>query len=163
MVADITYSKEDIISLLEEVCDPKIPVVTIREMGILRDVILKGNLVEVVITPTYTACPAMNMIEEDILSVLKQNGIKEAKVTTTYSPAWTTDMLNENTKEKLRQFGIAPPLHSCTFSLDQDKKISCPLCNSIHTTLISQFGSTACKALYKCNDCKEPFDYFKCH
>lgn len=163
MVANFPHTRQDIFEMLQEVCDPEIPVVNIMEMGILRDVILHDNLVEVVITPTYTACPAMNMIEEDILSVLIKNGITDAKVITTYTPAWTTDMLNEYTKEKLRQFGISPPQHSCTFSMEQNTKISCPICNSENTTLISQFGSTACKALYKCEECQEAFDYFKCH
>lgn len=165
MVKEKSYSKEEIIFFLSEICDPEIPVVSIEEMGILRDVILHENSYEIIITPTYTGCPAMGIIEDDIISLLNQKGIQNVKVSIVYSPSWTTDWMTKNTKEKLKKFGIAAPVHSsCSNSiLPNNLLVSCPKCNSNHTTLISQFGSTACKALYKCEDCKEPFDYFKCH
>ena len=165
MVNTAPYSKEDILFILAGIVDPEIPVVTIQEMGMLRDVILMDDLCEVIITPTYTGCPAMGIIEHDIVELLIQNGVQNVKVTTSYSPAWTTDWMSDGTKEKLKNFGIAAPIHSsCTNWLNPKSVIvSCPRCNSTHTTMISQFGSTACKALYKCEDCKEPFDYFKCH
>lgn len=165
MVAKHTYSKEAIRHILSEIKDPEIPVVSIEEIGMLRDVIVGEDGCEVIITPTYTGCPAMGIIEQDILATLHKHGVPNAKVRTVYSPAWTTDWMTAATKEKLRQFGIAAPVHStCTnWSARSDVPVCCPRCNSAHTKLISQFGSTACKALYACNDCKEPFDYFKCH
>ncbi|MCF8293237.1 MAG: phenylacetate-CoA oxygenase subunit PaaJ [Chitinophagaceae bacterium] len=165
MVNTVPYSKEDILFILAGIVDPEIPVVTIQEMGMLRDVILTEDLCEVIITPTYTGCPAMGIIEHDIVDLLIQNGIPNVKVTTSYSPAWTTDWMSEGTKEKLKNFGIAAPIHSSCSNWLNPKSVvvSCPRCDSKHTTMISQFGSTACKALYKCEDCKEPFDYFKCH
>lgn len=160
-----THSKEEIFGLLSAIYDPEIPVVTIREMGMLRDVILQGEQCEVIITPTYTGCPAMGIIEQDIIDLLRKNGITEVKVTTSYSPSWTTDWMTAETKEKLRKYGIAPPIHSSCVNWLQPKNllVSCPRCGSSETSLISQFGSTACKALYSCKSCKEPFEYFKCH
>ena len=165
MVNTKPYTKEDILFILAGIVDPEIPVVTIEEMGMLRDVILTEDLCEVIITPTYTGCPAMGIIEHDIIDLLIQNGLPNVKVTTSYSPAWTTDWMSDPTKEKLRNYGIAAPVHSsCSNWLNpKSTSISCPRCNSTHTTMISQFGSTACKALYKCEDCKETFDLFKCH
>jgi ring-1,2-phenylacetyl-CoA epoxidase subunit PaaD len=165
MVESSLYTKEELLNALEAICDPEIPVVSIREMGILRDVILLDNACEVIITPTYTGCPAMGFIEEDIIATLQNLGIKNVKVSTIYAPAWTTDWMSDATKEKLRKFGIAAPLHSSCVNWFQPNnlEVHCPKCNSKHTQLISQFGSTACKSLYKCVDCKEPFDYFKCH
>ena len=160
-----THSKVEIFGLLSAIHDPEIPVVTIREMGMLRDVILQGEQCEVIITPTYTGCPAMGIIEQDIIDLLRKNGITEVKVTTSYSPSWTTDWMTAETKEKLRKYGIAPPIHSSCVNWLQPKNllVSCPRCGSSETSLISQFGSTACKALYSCKSCKEPFEYFKCH
>lgn len=163
----VPYTKEDILFILAGIVDPEIPVVTIQEMGMLRDVILSDEYCEVIITPTYTGCPAMGIIEHDIIELLHQNGLANVKVTTSYSPAWTTDWMSEGTKEKLRKFGIAAPVHSSCVNwlkpLNDSQEVHCPKCNSTHTKLISQFGSTACKALYQCSDCQEPFDYFKCH
>ena len=160
----ISHSKEEIFKLLSEIPDPEIPVINILELGVLRDVKLNGDEVIVDITPTYSGCPAMKMIEDDIGLKLKQNGIEKVKVNTIYSPAWTTDWLTDEAKEKLRKYGIAPPEKTL---LDKNslfgKKKKCPHCGSEKTEMVSQFGSTACKALYKCSDCKEPFDYFKCH
>lgn len=158
-------TKEQVFHCLSNIVDPEIPVVTIQEMGMLRDVILTEEGCEVIITPTYTACPAMGIIEDDIRTALSKEGVENVKVTLVYSPAWTTDWMNEETKSKLRNYGIAAPLHSsCSSWMNTSTQaIHCPRCNSSHTTMISRFGSTACKALYACDDCKEPFDYFKCH
>ena len=165
MVKQLIHTRDEIFKLLDDICDPEIPVVSVHEMGILRDVKLYEDTCEVIITPTYSGCPAMDIIEQDIIALLKKNGIPNIKVTTIYSPAWTTDWMSDSTKEKLRKFGIAAPLHSsCSSWLKSSQEnVHCPLCNSTHTKLISQFGSTACKALYRCEDCLEPFDYFKCH
>lgn len=165
MVNTKLATKEEIFSMLSEICDPEIPVVTIQEMGMLRDVVIDEHMCEVVITPTYTGCPAMGIIEQDIIALLQKNGIQNVKVSLIYSPAWTTDWMTDGTKEKLRKYGIASPVHSSCMNWLKPNSISvsCPKCNSSHTKLISQFGSTACKALYQCEDCKETFDYFKCH
>jgi len=151
---------------LEEIKDPEVPVLSIIDLGIVRDVKLNGDELEVVITPTYTGCPAMDMIAATIKIELATLGFKKVKVTTILSPAWTTDWMSEEGKRKLKQYGIAPPnpkQHICRTDLFTEESIQCPQCNSYHTHRISEFGSTACKALYQCDDCKEPFDYFKCH
>lgn len=160
----IPQSKEDIFKILSVIPDPEIPVINILELGVLRDVNVNEGKVEVVITPTYSGCPAMKQIETDILFVLKKNGIENAKIKMVYSPAWTTDWMTDAAKEKLHQCGIAPPEKTTSPKASNPNKIIlCPQCGSENTELVSQFGSTACKALYKCLDCKEPFDYFKCH
>ena len=161
MVENIT--KEVIFNLLAGLCDPEIPVVTIEEMGMLRDAIIHDDRVDIIITPTYTGCPAMGIIEQDILTTLNNFGIANVNVKTIYSPAWTTDWMTDATKEKLRQYGIAPPSGTCSSAFVNTPEVACPQCASTNTHLISQHGSTACKALYKCGDCQEPFDYFKCH
>jgi len=153
--------------LLEEVCDPEIPVLSVVDMGIIRDVVIhdpssKNECIEVIITPTYTGCPAMDMISMNIKLSLVEHGYKNMKITSVLSPAWTTDWMTQEGKRKLKEYGIAPPAGYVN-GKEQTKNIQCPQCNSTNTKLISQFGSTACKALYQCNDCKEPFDYFKCH
>lgn len=158
-------SKEKITELLSVIPDPEIPVITIAELGVIRDVIIDGENVEVKITPTYSGCPAMKQMEDDIKSTLLENGIKNLKVTMVYSPAWTTDWIPEDAKEKLRKYGIAPPEKTTedkSWLTGKSKIVLCPRCKSQNTKLISQFGSTACKALYQCQDCLEPFDYFKC-
>ncbi|MAX80124.1 MAG: phenylacetate-CoA oxygenase subunit PaaJ [Crocinitomicaceae bacterium] len=142
--------------LLEQVTDPEIPVISIRELGILRDINIENDQVEVVITPTYSGCPAMGVIKQDISKVLKEAGVDDFSVRLVLSPAWTTDWMTDDGKRKLREYGIAPPD-------PKSKIVPCPRCGSENTELISLFGSTACKSLYKCNDCKEPFDHFKCH
>lgn len=155
--------------ILESVCDPEIPVLTVIDLGIVREVkqIPGEEGVEVVITPTYSGCPAMDMIAMNIRMVLLENGFKNIKVTTVLSPAWTTDWISEAGKQKLRSYGIAPPnpkQQACRNDLfAPHEAVQCPQCNSWHTHRISEFGSTACKALYQCDDCKEPFDYFKCY
>jgi ring-1,2-phenylacetyl-CoA epoxidase subunit PaaD len=164
MGLQIKHSKSEIVALLSGIPDPEIPVINIKELGVLRDVIIEGDQVEVVITPTYSGCPAMKQIENDIHAALKEKGIENVKVKMVYHPAWTTDWIPEEAKEKLRKYGIAPPEHATSDKgMLLGKKKKCPHCGSEHTEMVSQFGSTACKALYKCVDCKEPFDYFKCH
>lgn len=154
-------------SLLETVNDPEVPVLSVVDLGIIREVRMGEGDPEIVLTPTYSGCPAMDMIRMNIRMVLLQHGYPNVKLTTILSPAWTTDWMSEKGKEKLKAYGIAPPLPSqqvCRPVLfGRDEAIACPRCNSYHTTLISEFGSTACKALYRCEDCREPFDYFKCH
>ncbi len=160
-----TLNQEQIFKLLSEIPDPEIPVINIIELGILREVKLENDLCTVVITPTYTGCPAMKVIEDDIKIKLKEIGIENVKVELVYTPAWTTDWISDTAKEKLRAYGIAPPDYSSidkAVLLGKARDLKCPLCGSKNTEMISQFGSTACKALYRCLDCKEPFDYFKC-
>ncbi len=165
---DITIDdKKLLFRYLEKITDPEIPVLSIIDLGIVRDVIINSDSVEVVITPTYTGCPAMDMIAGLIKMELNALGYKNVRVTTILSPAWTTDWMSESGKEKLRAYGIAPPpvkqqvCHQELFA--PHEAIACPRCHSLRTTRISEFGSTACKALYQCNDCMEPFDLFKCH
>ena len=154
-------------SLLEAVYDPEVPVLSVVDLGIIRDVRTDGEHPEIVLTPTYSGCPAMDVIRMNIRMTLLENGYTDVKITTVLSPAWTTDWMSEQGKEKLRAYGIAPPLPSqqvCHPALfHREEAIACPHCHSWHTTRTSEFGSTACKALYRCEDCKEPFDYFKCH
>ena len=153
--------------ILESVSDPEIPVLSVIDLGIVRDVILadEGQL-EIVITPTYSGCPAMNTIEVNIRGVLQDHGYDPIKVSTVLSPAWTTDWMSEAGRNKLQAYGIAPPepgLVDKHALFADDKQVECPRCHSRNTQMIAQFGSTACKSLYKCTDCLEPFDYFKCH
>ncbi len=152
--------KNKIWQILNTVSDPEVPVLTILDLGIVRDVQLYNNEVEIIITPTYTGCPAMDMIAMNIRLALIENGFNKIKITSVLSPAWTTDWMTEVGKIKLKEYGIAAP--NKKFEIPTDG-IECPQCNSLNSKLISEFGSTACKALYQCNDCKEPFDYFKCH
>jgi len=163
----MVVTKEHITELVGQIPDPEIPVITIGDLGVIRKVELEEmqGAVEVWITPTYSGCPAMKQIEDDIISVLRKEGVEEVKVTTVYSPAWTTDWITDEAKEKLRAYGIAPPEHTTedkSWLTGKSKTVRCPHCGSLHTVLKSQFGSTACKALYQCQDCLEPFDYFKC-
>jgi ring-1,2-phenylacetyl-CoA epoxidase subunit PaaD len=157
--------KDSIFALLSEIPDPEIPVISIVELGVVRQAKEMENGVEIDITPTYSGCPAMKQMEDDVISKLKANGFQNVKVNMVYSPAWTTDWLSEEAKLKLQQYGIAPPEESTTdksFLTGKHKAVTCPRCKSKNTSMVSQFGSTACKALHKCNDCLEPFDYFKC-
>lgn len=161
MTKDITA--EDIWGFLEDVKDPEVPVLTVVDLGVVRAVENIDDVWKITITPTYSGCPAMQVIEEDILSRLKKEGIN-AEVKLVLSPAWTTDWLSENGKKKLQEYGIAPPEDEVDKSVlfCEPTKITCPNCKSKNTKMVSQFGSTACKAHYTCNDCFEPFDYFKC-
>lgn len=152
--------KKTLLAFLEEIKDPEVPVLSIIDLGIVRDVKMNDDELEIIITSTYTGCPAMDMIAADIRSTLSALGYKKIKITQSLSPPWTTDWISEAGKKKLQEYGIAPP--DKRFSIPKDG-VKCPLCHSNNTRLISEFGSTACKALYQCNDCKEPFDYFKCH
>jgi ring-1,2-phenylacetyl-CoA epoxidase subunit PaaD len=155
---------ESVYNLISEITDPEIPVITIKDLGILRGVELVNGEYIITITPTYTACPAMGLIEDQIKEILLAHGIQKIKVILTYTPAWTTDWLTQEAKIKLKNYGIAPPNHSSCLKLFSTIEIAvCPRCNSKHTELISRFGSTAYKALYKCADCRETFDLFKCH
>jgi len=157
-------TKKKLWEILTTVTDPEIPVLSIIDLGIVQEVYVENENVEVTITPTYSGCPAMDFIEINIRKTLLENGFDKIQITHQLSPAWTTDWMTEEGKEKLKSYGIAPPI-SKAFDLDYLSNLSvhCPHCNSINTKLISQFGSTACKALYQCEDCREPFDYFKCH
>ena len=168
-VVVVMASVQHIWDVLEAVPDPEIPVVSIRELGILRDVREGLEGIEIVITPTYSGCPAMGQIEDDIHTALQQHNIS-ARITTQLAPAWTTDWISAPAKAKLQSYGIAPP-HTMPPSSDKVIRfaprhavvdvVACPQCGSVNTTETSHFGSTACKALYKCLDCLEPFDYFK--
>lgn len=150
--------------VLEQVTDPEIPVLTIADLGILRNVLWNDGGIQVIITPTYSGCPAMQTIEQDIRAELNRNGYADVEVKTQLAPPWTTDWLSAAGREKLLKYGIVPPAGS---SAKQDLRmpatgLACPRCQSADTEEISRFGSTPCKALYRCNDCLEPFDYFKC-
>ena len=158
--------KEKILKILESVTDPELPVLTVLDLGIVRDVLIDNNAIEVLITPTYSGCPAMNVIEMNIKAALRFAGFENIKVTTVLSPAWTTDWMSEAGKQKLKTYGIAPPQNKARLGkmlFETPPSVFCPICNSNNTEMLSEFGSTACKALYRCKDCLEPFDYFKCH
>ena len=146
------------------VVDPEIPVLTIADLGVLREVTVRDGDVEVAITPTYSGCPAMNMIALEIELALEREGFRRPKIRTVLSPAWTTDWMSEDGRRKLREYGIAPPLPSSSRrALFGVEEVACPQCGSKDTELISEFGSTSCKALWRCKSCREPFEYFKCH
>lgn len=157
-------TSEEILSILEAVKDPEIPVLSIRDLGILRSVTFTKEGWVIDITPTYSGCPAMITIEEEIDKVLKSNGIALFTINSSLSPAWTTDWITEEGKRKLENYGIAPPVDEVDKSVLFGKPpiVPCPNCKKTNTKLISQFGSTACKAHYQCQVCLEPFDYFKC-
>lgn len=167
MVSDTHISIKKIWQILETIVDPEVPVLTIADLGIVRDVKINDNEIEVVITPTYSGCPAMDMITMNIRLALLEQGHQNIKITSVLSPAWTTDWMSEEGKRKLKEYGIAPPnpkQQVCKQELfSANEAVQCPHCDSWHTHRISEFGSTACKALYQCDECKEPFDYFKCH
>lgn len=162
-----TIDKETILDYLGEIKDPEVPVLSIVDLGIVRDIKMNDEEIEVVITPTYTGCPAMDMISTQIRILLSTLGFKKYRVTQVLSPAWTTEWMSEAGKQKLKAYGIAPPnprQQVCDEKLfAAAAAVQCPHCDSWHTRRVSEFGSTACKALYQCEDCREPFDYFKCH
>ena len=146
------------------VVDPEIPVLTIADLGVLREVNVSDGHVEVAITPTYSGCPAMNMIALEIEIALEREGFSKPLIRTVLSPAWTTDWMSEDGRRKLRDYGIAPPQSSSSRrALFGVQEVTCPQCGSTNTELLSEFGSTSCKALWRCKSCREPFDYFKCH
>ncbi|MCB0397799.1 MAG: phenylacetate-CoA oxygenase subunit PaaJ [Flavobacteriales bacterium] len=161
----VNPDKETIWQWLDSLPDPEIPVISIVELGMVRDVEVVGDNVVVTVTPTYTGCPAVKMIEDDIMKLLSGKGIAHPQVKSVNSPAWTTDWITSEAKKKLMDYGITPPPVSTEDKgalLDTPKEVRCPRCKSTNTLLKSQFGSTPCKALYICSDCLEPFDYFKC-
>lgn len=143
--------------VLEQIADPEIPVLSLLDLGIVKTVEIDDkNCVIVTITPTYSACPAVSVMRQDIVNGLKNSGFDQVVVKLQNHPVWTTDFMSESAHKKLLAYGIAPPQSN-------NKCIACPQCNSHNVECLSEFGSTACKALYRCNDCLEPFDYFKCH
>ncbi len=154
----------ELIPILEEVADPEIPVLTVMDMGIIREAVELEGIVTIKFTPTYSGCPAMDVIGDDLRAAFAKVG-KKAEIELVLSPAWTTDWMSEAGKKKLEAYGIAPPLEETADKdalLGNAKVVKCTNCGSKNTHLVSQFGSTACKALFKCNECLEPFDYFKC-
>lgn len=167
MMKTPVIDKKALLAFLEEVKDPEVPVLSIIDLGIVRDIRMHDDELEVIITSTYTGCPAMDMIATQIRIELATLGFKKVKITNAISPPWTTDWMSEEGKRKLKEYGIAPPnprQQVCDEKLfAAAEAVQCPHCDSWHTHRVSEFGSTACKALYQCDDCKEPFDYFKCH
>lgn len=158
--------EQKIWKLLEEVKDPEVPVLSVIDLGIIRDVQAEQESITITVTPTYSGCPALDTINLDIRLKLIEHGYRDVNIKQVLSPAWTSDWMSDEGKKKLKEFGIAPPnpkQQFCKTEMFAQENVQCPRCNSWHTQLISQFGSTACKALYKCLDCSEPFDYFKCH
>jgi len=154
----------ELIPILDQVADPEIPVLTILDMGVIRYAKLVNDKVLIKITPTYSGCPAMDVISDDITMAFEKIGY-EVKVELILSPAWTTDWISERGRDALQSYGIAAPLDENADKealLGNKRIVKCTLCGSSNTKLVSQFGSTACKALFKCEDCLEPFDYFKC-
>jgi ring-1,2-phenylacetyl-CoA epoxidase subunit PaaD len=158
-------TKESLLRILTEVNDPEIPVLNIVEMGIVRNVEFTGDAVYVDITPTYSGCPAMKVIEDDIVIALKSKGYTNTFVNTVYSPAWTTNWLSNSTKEKLKSYGIAPPGKTADEVIvilpTIEATLACPFCESNETELRSDFGSTACKSIHYCNNCRQPFEHLK--
>ncbi|MBK8954871.1 MAG: phenylacetate-CoA oxygenase subunit PaaJ [Saprospiraceae bacterium] len=163
MTTDIDIKK--ITAELETVLDPEVPVLTVMDLGIIRNVAIENGVVRVLITPTYTGCPAMQWIEMNIRAAIENLGY-QVEIQTILTPPWTTDWMSESGKMKLKEYGIAPPVGKAGLNPEafgEKAHVLCPRCSSQNTERISEFGSTACKALYRCLDCKEPFDYFKCH
>ena len=162
-------NKEQVYEWLASVTDPEVPALTILDLGIVRDVDISGSgndtTVKISITPTYSGCPAMDVISIGIRMALMNRGIRQVKIELQLSPAWTTDWMTEEGKQKLKAYGIAPPNRKAfqPLGLFEEENVSCPRCGSEETELVSQFGPTSCKALYKCLSCKEPFEHFKCH
>lgn len=153
-----------LIPILEKVSDPEIPVLTVLDLGVIRKAIEKDGIIYIKLTPTYSGCPAMDVISDDLKKAFSEIG-KKVEVELVLSPAWSTDWISEEGLQKMEEYGIARPLsesHDKDVLLGEKKLVKCPQCGSTDTHLVSQFGSTACKALFKCDDCQEPFDYFKC-
>ena len=164
----MTLSRDKVFSILESVRDPEVPVVSVIDLGIVRDVVLEGDTTVVKITPTYSGCPALAVIQSAILTTLREHGIPNSRVELVYSPPWTTDWLTEEGKSKLKAYGIAPPgrCHEEKLVLLTSRTaetVPCPFCDSKQTELRSSFGSTACKALHFCVSCQQPFEHFKPH
>lgn len=161
------YTEAEIWQLLENVPDPEVPVLSVSDLGVIRAVEVKddpaGQVAIITITPTYSGCPAMDMIATGVKMELLMQGLARVEIKQQLSPAWTTDWMSEAGKAKLKAYGIAPPNGKAANPNNDDYTPQCPQCGSPDTEMVSHFGSTACKALYKCMSCLEPFDYFKCH
>jgi ring-1,2-phenylacetyl-CoA epoxidase subunit PaaD len=159
------FARDDIWAYLEEVKDPEVPVLSVVELGIVRDVRVAEQGVTVVITPTYSGCPAMHVIEQDIIAGLAAHGVAPVTIETVFTPAWTSDWISSEAKAKLEAYGIAPPGHAGDegglVMLTRRTPVACPYCKSTRTTLKSEFGSTACKSINFCNECRQPFEQFK--
>ena len=153
-MVDAQYTPAQILEWLSQVPDPEIPVLTITDLGIVRDVDCSAG-VTVSLTPTYSGCPATEVIEASVAATLQEHGVDDVQIKRVLSPPWTTDWISEAGRKKLTVYGIAPPER-------RDRPIACPRCESSNTEQVSEFGSTACKASYRCIDCLEPFEYFKC-
>ena len=169
-MTEIQRRREEILTILAEVKDPEIPVIDIVGLGIVRDVAFDDDGIRVDITPTYSGCPAMQVIEREIVSTLNAHGYANARVHTVYSPAWTTDWITDDAKSKLREYGIAPPrggsdsaggIAELVSLRRAQPTVECPFCASSNTAIRSEFGSTACKSIHFCNSCHQPFDHFK--
>jgi ring-1,2-phenylacetyl-CoA epoxidase subunit PaaD len=161
-------SADQVYAWLQEVPDPEIPVLSVVDLGVVRDVSWDDGACVVVITPTYSGCPAMREITQDIQQTLARHGVAEVRVETRLAPAWTTDWMSEKGREALKGYGIAAPAERSVDISGISRRaagpaIACPRCESRDTRLVSNFGSTSCKALYRCVSCREPFDYFKTH
>ncbi|HZW62455.1 MAG TPA: 1,2-phenylacetyl-CoA epoxidase subunit PaaD [Flavobacteriaceae bacterium] len=164
MTGVVTEIDKTLLPILQQISDPEIPVLSIIDMGVVRSAVLENNMVTVQITPTYSGCPAMDVISEDIKRKLEEEGY-QAQVELILAPAWTTDWITPKGRKALEDYGIAAPLSPEADKealLGNKKIVKCTHCGSTNTQLVSQFGSTACKAQFQCNDCREPFDYFKC-
>ena len=147
---------------LDRVLDPEVPVLSIAELGILRDVAIEDGTVVVTVTPTYSGCPAMHAIGAEIVSALREAGFDQVQVRTVHAPAWTTDWIGEPARAKLRAYGIAPPGEAAPVALGPTRRtVPCPSCGSADTTVVSDFGATACKSLHRCRSCRQPFEHFK--
>lgn len=164
-VGSVPATSEAVIELLQTVKDPEVPVLSVVELGVVRGAEVEGKRVTVSITPTYSGCPALQVMEQEITSALHHAGFEDVVVKTTYSPAWTTDWIPESAREKLRAYGIAPPRAAVATELvtlgATVRTVSCPFCGSSNTTRKSEFGSTACKSLHVCHSCRQPFEHFK--
>ncbi len=167
MKAVVDESNQKIWDILNTIPDPEIPAISIVELGVVRDVKVDGSKITVTMTPTYSGCPAMKAMEQAVKEELSERGY-EVSIGIVYKPAWTTEWMTEETKAKLKTYGISPPPklsfeHLHPLSTPRNVDIKCPFCDSLNTSLTSNFGSTACKALYFCNNCHQPFELFKCH
>ncbi|NML74803.1 phenylacetate-CoA oxygenase subunit PaaJ [Rhizobium sp. S-51] len=172
MDASTLPATEEVWRWLSEVPDPEVPVISLTDLGIIRDVSWDGDTLVVAVTPTYSGCPATTVINLDIETALKGHGIEKLRLERRLSPAWTTDWISAEGRDKLRAYGIAPPIDGSAADgrliarvnrlAGSNLEVACPRCGSMKTEKVSQFGSTPCKASYRCRDCLEPFDYFKC-
>ena len=165
MVKSPTMLESKAWDVLQRVEDPEIPVISVVELGIVREVLEVDGVLMVKITPTYSGCPATQVIEDSVIEALRLAELEPFEVKTVLSPSWSTDMISDSGRQKLKEYGIAPPASESADKMalmGEERQINCPNCGSKDTKMVSQFGSTPCKAHFKCNDCLEPFDYFKC-